>query len=144
MKGSDSMNLSPVFIYPGLCGNSNYPEAHTYFDESPNKVFPNYYQIHIPPGDYSKIIRVDMAAAFENMLIFPQPAETQVSIAIMNKKNYNYELNIFDRFGTKRGFASGYCSTSITLNTDNFPLGLYIFYIIDQDGNAYRGKFVKN
>jgi hypothetical protein len=85
-----------------------------------------------------------MAAAFENMIIFPQPAETQVNIAINNKKNYNYELNIFDRFGTRRGSASGYCSTSITLNTESFPLGLYIFYIIDQDGNAYRGKFVKN
>jgi hypothetical protein len=144
LKGSDSVNLYTQYIYPGICGNSNYAEPFTYFDVSPNKVTANYYRILIPPGDYSNIIRVDIASAFTNMLIYPQPAETELNIAINNKKNFSYEIRIINRFGVTMGIANGYCGNKITLNIESIPLGVYVFYIIDQDGNAYRGRFLKS
>lgn len=144
LKGSDSLNLYPIFVYPGICGTTPSPESYTYTDISPNKVTPNFYRILIPPGDYSQMLRVDLAASFTNMILFPQPAEDLLNIIILNKKFFYYEMKIYDRFGRKMGETTGNASDRITLNISGFPLGVYAFMILDINGNAYRGKFLKN
>lgn len=143
-KGSDSLNLQFQYAYGGLCGTTSVPENYTYIDYAPNKVTPNFYQILIPPGDYSQILRVDLAASFTNMILFPQPAEDLLNIIILNKKFFYYEMKIYDRFGRKMGETTGNASDRITLNISGFPLGVYAFMIVDINGNAYRGKFLKN
>lgn len=144
LKGSDSLNLFPIYVYGGICGNTTYNENYTYMDYSPNTALPNFYRILIPPGDYSNLIRIDMAASFSNMIIFPQPAEDLMSIKILNKSNFYYELKIYDRFGRKMAESNGNATDRITLNVSGFPLGVYAFYVVDINGNAYRGKFLKN
>lgn len=144
MKGSDSTNLYPIYVYGGLCGNTTAPENYSYTDISPNKVMPNFYRILIPPGDYSALKRVDLASSFTNMLIYPQPTENVLYISISNVKNFYYEIRIYDRFGRKTGDGRGNAAERIELNVSNFPLGIYTFYIVDISGNAYRGKFLKN
>lgn len=144
LKGSDSLNLYPVYVYGGLCGTSPSPENYTYTDLSPNKLTPNFYRILIPPGDYSNILKVNLASSFTNLIIYPQPAESVLYISINNMKNYYYEIKIYDRFGRKTGDSNGIASDRITLNVSGFPLGVYAFYIVDINGNAYRGKFSKN
>ncbi|MGZ3883413.1 MAG: T9SS type A sorting domain-containing protein, partial [Bacteroidia bacterium] len=142
-KGADSLNLYQVYVYPGLCGNTGYSQTYTYTDISPNKTAPNFYEVLIPPGDYSQMLKVNSAANYSNLLIFPQPAQDVLNITIANLVSYYYEMTIFDRFGRKQGFASGNASGAITLNLSSFEEGVYIFYIIDGSGNAYRGKFIK-
>lgn len=144
LKGSDSLNLFPVQIYGGLCGNTTTAENYSYTDISPNKLMPNFYRILIPPGDYSALKRVDLAASFTNLIIYPQPAENVIYISINNVKNFYYEIKIYDRFGRKVGDGNGNAAQRIELNVSNFPLGVYTFYIVDLNGNAYRGKFLKN
>lgn len=144
LKGSDSLNLFPIYTYGGLCGNTTTAENHTYTDISPNKAVPNFYRIFIPPNDYSALRRVDLAASFTNMLIYPQPTENALFISISNVKNFYYEIKIFDRFGRRMGDGNGNALERIELNVSGFPLGLYTFYIIDLNGNTYRGKFLKN
>lgn len=143
-RGSDSVNLNAIYVYPGLCGNTSYAESYKYLDQSPNKTTPNYYQIHIPPNDYSQILKVDMAANFSNLLIYPQPAEDVLNISISNKLNFYYEIHIYDRFGRKKGFGSGNADNKISLNVSGFPEGVYVFYIFDINGNIFKGKFLKN
>lgn len=142
-KGSDSLNLQPIYMYPGLCGNVNFSIAYSYTDMSPNKLTPNFYQVRIPPSDYSIVKRVDIGASFSNMLIYPQPVEDQLNIRINDRKNYYYEINICDRYGRKKGFASGDAVEKISVNVSSFPEGVYPFYIILGDGSTYRGKFLK-
>ncbi len=145
LKGSDSLNLQFQYSYPGICGNTSFAENYKWTDFSPNKTSPNFYRILVPPGDYSNIIRVDLAASFnDNMLIYPQPAETELNIAFTNKKNFYYEIKIYDRYGRKMGDGNGTAAERITLNVSSFPLGVYVFYVVDINGNAYRGKFLKN
>ncbi len=144
LHGSDSVNLQQIWAYPGLCGNTSYPESYKYTDYTPNKTSANYYRILIPPGDYSKILKVDLAANFSNLVVFPQPANDVLNIAISNKANYYYEMTIYDRFGRKKGFASGNAMDKITLNVSAFSEGVYVFYIFDGNGNSFRGKFLKN
>lgn len=143
LKGSDSLVLNPIYVYPGICGNITFSETHNYTDFSPNRLTPNYYQIHIPPSDYSVVKRVDLATSFSDLLIFPQPVEDILSIAINNQKNYYYEINIYDRFGRKKGFASGNVTDKITIDVSSFAEGVYVFYIVQANGGAYRGKFLK-
>ena len=69
LKGSDSLNLNPIYIYPGICGSTSFNETHAYTDFGPNKLKPNFYQIYIPPNDYSQVKRIDLAASFSNLLI---------------------------------------------------------------------------
>jgi hypothetical protein len=144
LKGSDSISLYPVYVYGGICGNTSSQEYHTYSDISPNKSSPNYYRILIPPGDYSKILRVDLASSNSNMIIYPQPTEDVLNIVLLNKKNYYYEIKIYDRYGRKMGEGSGDAVDKISLNVSGFPLGVYVFRVLDINGNAYRGKFLKN
>jgi hypothetical protein len=142
-RGSDSLTLVPIFNYPSICGSTSFNETHNYTDFTPFKASPNYYQIHIPPNDYSQVIRVDLAASFSNLLIYPQPVEDVLTISIKDKKNYYYEINIYDRFGRKKGFGSGNAIDKINLDVSGFAEGVYVFYIAQADGNTYRGKFLK-
>ena len=143
LKGSDSLNLNPIYVYPGICGSTNFNQTFSYTDFSPNKLTPNFYQIHIPPNDYSIVKRVDLAASFSNLLIYPQPVEDALSILISGQKNYYYEINIFDRFGRKKGFGSGNATDKISLDVSSFAEGVYVFYIVTNNAGNYRGKFLK-
>jgi hypothetical protein len=143
LKGSDSVTFNTIYVYPGLCGNTSSSETYAYIDLSPNKLSPNYYQIFLPPSEYSSIKRVDLATSFSNLLIFPQPVEDVLSIAISDQKNYYYEINIYDRFGRKRGFGSGNAVDKINIDVSGFTEGVYVFYIVQNSGNSYRGKFLK-
>jgi hypothetical protein len=144
LHGSDSVNLNPIYVYGGLCGNTSYAESYKYLDMTPNKTSTNYYQIYIPPNDYSKRIKVDLGTNFSNLLIFPQPVQDYLNISISNKLNFSYEMHIYDRFGRKKGFASGSAADKITLNVSAFDEGVYVFYIFDGNGGIYKGKFLKN
>jgi len=143
LKGSDSLNLNPIYVYPGICGSTNFNETHSYTDFGPNKLTPNFYQIHIPPNDYSIVKRVDLAASFSNLFVFPQPVDDVLNILISGQKNYYYEINIYDRFGRKKSFGTGNASDRISIDVSAFNEGVYVFYIVMGNGNAYRGKFLK-
>lgn len=144
LKGNDSISFNPIYTYPGICGNVSYAESYSYTDFSPNKTSPNYYRILVPPADYSPILRVDLAKNFSNLLIYPQPAETMLYISSNEIKNTNYEMRIYDRFGRKMADIISYTYDVIGINVSAFPLGVYAFYIIGDNGNAWRGKFLKN
>ena len=143
LKGSDSLKLDPIFVYPGICGSTTANELHSYVDISPNKVTPNFYQIYIPPNDYSMVKRVDLAANFSNLIVFPQPVEDILNIAISGQKNYYYEIHIYDRFGRKKFFGNGNAVDKISMDVSSFIEGVYVFYIVQSGGKAYRGKFLK-
>jgi hypothetical protein len=143
LKGSDSLTLNPIYVYPGICGSTSFNEYHAYTDFGPNKLTPNFYQIYIPPNDYSPVKRVDLATNFSNLLIYPQPVDDVVNIRISGQKNYYYEISIYDRFGRKRFFGSGNATDKISLDIGAFNEGVYVFYVVQSNGNAYRGKFLK-
>ncbi len=143
LKGSDSLNLNPIYVYPGICGNMSFSETYKYTDFSPNKSTPNFYQILIPPSDYSPVRRVDLATNFSNLIIYPQPVEDNLNIIINGQKNYYYEINIYDRFGRKKGFASGDVVDKITIDVSAFNEGVYVFFIAKSGGGIYKGKFLK-
>ncbi len=143
LKSSDSLTFNTIYSYPGLCGNSTFSQTYTYSDISPNKLTPNFYQIQIPPNDYSPVRRVDLATNFSNLLIFPQPVEDILNIAINGQKNYYYEIHIYDRFGRKKFFGNGNATDKITLDVSSFSEGVYVFYIAQSNGTTYRGKFLK-
>ena len=143
LKGSDSLKLDPIYVYPGICGNASFAETYKYTDISPNRSTPNFYQILIPPSDYSPVKRVDLAVNFSNLLIYPEPVEDLLNIAITGQKNYYYEINIYDRFGRKQGFSSGDVTDKITINVSGLIEGVYVFYIAKSGGGVYKGKFLK-
>lgn len=143
LKGSDSLTLNPIYVYPGICGSTTANELHSYTDISPNKLTPNFYQIFIPPNDYSLVKRVDMAANFSNLIVFPQPVDDILNISIKDRKNYYYEINIYDRNGKKKGFGSGNVTDKISVDVSGFAEGVYVFYIVTNGGDSYRGKFLK-
>lgn len=143
LKGSDSLSLLPIYVYPGFCGDVNFSVPYSYTDFSPNKSTPNFYQVLIPPSDYSQVLRVDLATSFSDLLISPQPVENTLNIAITNRNSYYYEINIYDRFGRKKGFGSGEVLDKIRLDVSGFAEGVYVFYIVLDDGSAFRGKFLK-
>ena len=143
LRGTDSVNLNQIYVFPGVCGNTSYAESYKWVDYSPNKLTPNYYRIYIPPNNYSQILKIDLATNFSNLLIFPQPANDVLNISVTGKNNFYYEITIYDRFGRKQGFGSGSAAEKISLNVSGFSEGIYVFYISDIYGTIYRGKFLK-
>lgn len=78
--------------------------------------------------------------ASSNLIIYPNPANTQITIEIPEASNYQ-ALHIFNALG-ESVFMLPQLEKSNTINLKNIPSGIYIIELIDKDGNGVRRSLV--
>ena len=90
----------------------------------------NYYRLKMVDFDgrfdYSKIITISNKRATANMMIYPNPANNQVTIAFSSKTpNQNAQVYIFDAAGKIVMSKKSDMDRSIQLDITQLPKGIY-------------------
>jgi hypothetical protein len=141
MHSTDSINFTPIFEYPGICGPNAVSESHSFTDESPESA-KNYYRMDIGNETGARIIPVYMIL-FGNDGVSITTNENGGNIHFYNPANVLYTLNIYSIDGKL-------CYNEEKINSDTIPLpaistaGLLIFHLAGEDGTVYTGKYFNN
>ena len=98
-------------------------------------VYTKNFQIEII-DDANSILDYDSS----NLIIYPNPANTQITIEIPEASNYQ-SLRIFNALG-ESVFMLPQLEKSNTINLKNIPSGIYIIELIDKDGSGVRRSLV--
>jgi len=92
-----------------------------------------------PPLDVNDFDNPNNSSGF---LLYPNPAADMVTISSLDPDNPVTEIHCYDMLG-KKVMHKKQTSTDITLNIEHLPKGIYIAYIISQNGNITTKKIVK-
>lgn len=92
-----------------------------------------------PPLDVNDF---DSPADTSGFLLYPNPAADMVTISSLDPDNPVTEVYCYDIL-SKKVIHKKQTSTDISLNIENLPKGIYIAYIISQNGNTTTKKIVK-
>ncbi len=131
-KSIDGINFSPILTQKGA-GNSNQVIQYFDIDKSPWLGI-NYYRLKQTDFDgtysYSKIKSVNLTDLKEaNISIFPNPAQSKITIQFNSLENEPCNYEIFDAFGqmVAHGILIPEANNSHILSIHNLSNGLYTF-----------------
>jgi hypothetical protein len=139
MHSTDSINFSPIYEYPGICGPNAVSESHSFTHEFPSAT-KNYYRMDIGSQEGSTIIPIYMIFFGNDGFTITTNENGGGNIHFYNPANVLYTLNIYS-------FDGRLCYREEKINSDSIALpaistdGLLIFHLVGEDGTVYTGKY---
>lgn len=129
-----------LYLYPGVCGNSQFEETYTYTDNSPIKHATNYYRLDYGSGltSIASVLFTDYGNT--GFVVFQNA--NQITLRYNNPQNKRFDLSLFDSAGREVLQRNGIAEQEIQFDASLFSIGLYFVRLIGSDGTAYHGKFI--
>ncbi len=91
-------------------------------------------------------IGIDETLAFGEVVIFPNPASTNVEIVFNGKESSKYNVVVYNTMGQKMNESTGYSTVgnqSVSVDVSTYPQGLYIVNITSENGLNIKTTFEK-
>lgn len=143
---SDSVNFNEVYNYPGVCGDVNVTQNHSFTHSTPVANGYNYYKVELLNTEVSPVKSIYVSVPpDDNILIYPTPV-TNINEVLHFKINSNGILNgyIYNQFGKP--------VKKLSLVTDSYKASTYIndldngVYLVRlNDGHrTFSSKFIIN
>ena len=103
LYSSDSINYTPIYNFPGICGNTSTDENITYLHATPKVNANNYYKVELIPIELSLAKKI-FVPEIPNVdaLVYPNPivAEfNQLKFRILNTNNTKLSGYIYNQAG---------------------------------------------
>lgn len=139
MHSTDSLNFSPVYEYPGICGASSNDEIYSFTHASPSGG-KNYYRMDLGNYGNSAVIPVYMILFGNDGFTFGTNENGRKSIYFFNPGNAMFTLDIYSLDGKA-------CYHAEKINGEHIPVpsvpmqGILIFRLTGEDGTVYTGKY---
>lgn len=147
LHGTDSLNLTRVYEYAGICGDpgADQPESYTHLNPVLNKT--NYYRIDLPPFERS-VIRSTFITdpTNEELTIFPNPVGSNNKLYIRYGKTNAIKLTgfIYNHFGKAiRELSFTNNINELLLDVNALKNGAYIIWLSDGE-KSYSATFLIN
>jgi len=134
-SNEDSINFELIKDIQGVCGDLSSPVSYTFTDESPipNKV--NYYKLLLGQ-EFSNVLGIEVLLIPESSyLLKPNPIRNSSALYFNNSNNHNFELKIFDDFGSIV-YLHETNSNRFTLDSKMFASGLYYFTLENKSNKS--------
>ena len=99
-SNEDSVNFQLIEDIQGVCGDLSSAVTYTFTDETPipNKV--NYYKLLLGQ-EFSNVLGIEvLLIPVGSYLLKPHPVRNSSALYFNNSNNHNFELKIFDDFGS--------------------------------------------
>ena len=146
-KSKDGQLFEVVGIVDGA-GNSNTIKNYNSLDESPYQGT-SYYRLKQTDFDgqnnYSKIVAVNIARAFEDISIFPNPILGTGHLSFTGAANSTTTVLVYDISGRKvwsKDYATNKGANQFTLETEQLTQGMYFLTLSNGEENTTI-KFIK-
>lgn len=141
MRSSDGSNFQNIYNYPSVCGDIVKPQQMVYYDEAPQKNIKSYYQVFVPPNNYSEVLSITYYEFSKlGYVLFSNPSTDLLKIFINSS---DAKLELYDLTGNK---VSEFISDKegwIIQNISSMNSGMYVFMITTPDERTLSGKIIK-
>ena len=134
-SNEDSVNFELIEDIQGVCGDLSSAVTYTFTDETPipNKV--NYYKLLLGQ-EFSNVLGIEvLLIPVGSYLLKPQPVRNSSALYFNNSNNHNFELKIFDDFGSIVYLHETY-SNKFLLDSTMVASGLYYFTLENKSNKS--------
>ena len=138
-RGSDSLNLSQVFIYTGICGDNDSAKSYNYIDQPPVAGVRYYYRIIIIT-DRTELKSL-ISYPQNTPEFFPNPAKSHIDIVRDPLLDYS-GYYLYDIQG-KQLDAVFNPKVIESMEFDNYPPGTYILEFNEKSGSSYQNLIIE-
>jgi len=146
---ADSINFSPLYTYPGICGDVNTDQDQSYTHTNPLQNQTNYYKVELQPLiEMSPVRRIYVSNQPQiSMQVFPNPVVNIydiLNIKIFNTNNIRVVGFLYNQFGKPMRALDLRTTVDLAgLNINELSNGLYVIWLTDGT-SAYSSKFIVN
>jgi subtilisin family serine protease len=88
-------------------------------------------------------IGIKSSVVFENVQVFPNPAQQQIQFVFNNEANNNADLTIYSLLGAQV-YQTYTTANNISVPVQQLADGLYLYKIVRNNSFVSEGKFIKN
>ena len=134
-SNADSVNFELIEDIQGVCGDLSSTVTYTFTDETPipNKV--NYYKLLLGQ-EFSNVLGIEvLLIPVSSYLLKPHPVRNSSALYFNNSNNHNFELKIFDDFGSILYFHETN-SNKFLLDSTMVASGLYYFTLENKSNKS--------
>ena len=134
-SNEDSVNFELIEDIQGVCGDLSSPVTYTFTDENPipNKV--NYYKLLLGQ-EFSNVLGIEvLLIPVSSYLLKPHPVRNSSALYFNNSNNHNFELKIFDDFGSIV-YLHETNSNKFLLDSTMVASGLYYFTLENKSNKS--------
>jgi len=139
-SNEDSINFELIEDIQGVCGDLSSAVAYTYTDETPTPNKVNYYKLLLGQ-EFSDVLGIEVLfIPSRSYLLKPHPVRNSSALYFNNSNNHNFELKIFDDFGSIV-YLHETNSNRFILDSTMVASGLYYFTLENKsDKSIINGK----
>jgi hypothetical protein len=149
-RGIDANIFTEIASVKPYEGDSKIKRTYYFSDKLPMSNEINYYRIVTVDKNGRKSLSNIQAVAFQdedaNLMLVPNPANSQVELRFKSTKDKNWGINFFDNKGNNLktiNYTAGMDGTNIfTMNIEDLKSGMYFISITD-GVNIYKRKLIK-
>lgn len=134
-SNEDSVNFELIEDIQGVCGDLSSAVTYTFTDETPipNKV--NYYKLLLGQ-EFSNVLGIEvLLIPVGSYLLKPHPVRNSSALYFNNSNNHNFELKIFDDFGSIV-YLHETNSNKFLLDSTMVASGLYYFTLENKSNKS--------
>jgi len=134
-SNEDSVNFELIEDIQGVCGDLSSAVTYTFTDETPipNKV--NYYKLLLGQ-EFSNVLGIEvLLIPVGSYLLKPHPVRNSSALYFNNSNNHNFELKIFDDFGSIV-YLHETNSNKFLLDSTMVASGLYYFTLQNKSNKS--------
>ena len=134
-SNEDSVNFELIEDIQGVCGDLSSAVSYTFTDETPipNKV--NYYKLLLGQ-EFSNVLGIEvLLIPVGSYLLKPHPVRNSSALYFNNSNNHNFELKIFDDFGSIV-YLHETNSNKFLLDSTMVASGLYYFTLQNKSNKS--------
>ena len=140
---ANGQQFTTLYVYPGICGNTNFDQTYTWTHNQPIQNAANYYRIITPNAILTDTINVRYVAYnAQGFVLFPQPATSAVQLLLNNPNSDRFTLEVYDLHGNSLLHTENITESVITIHNPNGIPGVYLFRLTQEGQEPKTGKLI--
>lgn len=142
MHSTDSVNFSPIYQYPGICGASTEDLTYTFTHTTPSPGN-NYYKMELGTYGVSGVIPVYMIMYGDNGITVTTDESGNHEAYYYNPGNVSFTMELFDVTGKVAYVQNNIYGDHVEIPRINV-MGIIILRMTGDDGTVYTARFTNS
>ena len=139
----DGEHFTPVYTYPGICGDAVEEVTYDWTDNNARKYALNFYRMKLEESEYTLVESVDLDSHLaEDELKIIQNNGSEITFQLRNEGSQRFDLIIYNSSGIEVLRKNDVQGNEIKINAVSFSTSYYIVSAQFSNGVRYNSGFV--